>query len=354
MEAHVAAALKMSDYQQAAKLLKQWQATDPQNPMLRLFAAQLQERTNHLESAEKNYIKLLRQTPNGKIKAQARAGISRIQQQRKCEKIADLDQARQVEGGNALAVLAIAPPLPEQRDQAIGHFAKVWNLDTYSARLKVPTSGCRLYRVGPWGEIGYFAQALQPHTPTLKAKVSDVKAIQTVQICYFESLTPQPSVICKRPDGHLGKISFEWSEVTQRISGQLPIFEQVVDLGNWGRTVHKEKVQDYTQVVDLHLTSRKIVLRLCDRLYQYQQGISLTPQGELNSRIQWNQLLKHLNQSLKSLHQNQFSQFGQAALEFTPLLPPIPAHLDLDRRAPSDWDLAFHLYSSLYYLNSKS
>ncbi|PZO61257.1 MAG: cyclic nucleotide-binding protein [Phormidesmis priestleyi] len=354
MEAQVAAALEISDYQQAAKLLKQWRTTDPHSPMLRLYAAQLQERTNRLEAAEKNYAKLLKQTPSGKIMAQARAGITRIQQQQKSEKAAALSRAKQVEGGNELAILAIAPPSPEHRQQAIAHFAHVFNLDAYSARLKVPTSGCRLYRVGPWGEISYFAQSLQPHTPTLSGLVKDIKAIQTLQICYFEALTPSPIALFKNSDGQLGKISFEWSQVTQRVSGQLPIFEQVIDLGNWGRTVHKEKVQDYTQVLDLHLSGRKMILRLCDRLYHYQKGISLTDQSELNSRIQWNQLLMHLNQSLTGSHQNQFNHFGQAALEFIPLLPPIPAHLDLDRRAPSDWDLAFHLYSSLYYLKQQS
>ncbi len=354
MEAQVIAALAISDYKQVAKLLQQWQVSAPHNPLLRLYAAQLQEKTHRLEAAEKNYAKLLKQASSGKIMAQARAGIERIQQQRTSERAVALSHAKQAEGGNELAILAIASPSPEHRQQAIAHFANVFNLDAYSARLKVPTSGCRLYRAGPWGEICYFAQALQPHTPTLSAQVKDVKAIQIFQICYFEALTPQPSIICKNSEGQLGKISFEWSEVTQRVSGQLPIFEQVVDLGNWGKIIHKEKVQDYAQIVDLHLSDRKIVLRLCDRLYQYQKGISLTPPSELNSRIQWNQLLMRLNQSLKGLPQDQFSHFGQAALEFIPLLPPIAAHLDLDRRAPSDWDLAFHLYSSLYYLNKQS
>ncbi len=354
MEDQVIAALAISDYKQAAKLLQQWQAIAPHSPLLLLYAAQLQEKTQRLETAEKNYTQLLKQAPSSKIMAQARSGIERIQQQRTRERAAALNQAKQAEGGNELAILALAPPSPNHRQQAIAHFANVFNLDAYSARLKVPTSGCRLYRAGGWGEIGYFAQALQPYAPTLSAQVKDIKAIQIFQICYFEALMPQPSIICKSSKGQLGKISFEWSEINQRVSGQLPIFEQVVDLGNWGKTIHKEKVQDYAQIVDLHLSDRKIVLRLCDRLYQYPKGISLTPSIELNSRIQWNQLLMRLNQSFQGLHQNQFSHFGQAALEFIPLLPPIAAHLDLDRRAPSDWDLAFHLYSSLYYLNQQS
>ena len=356
MEAQVAAALESSDYKQATKLLKQWQAKEPQSPMLRLYAAQLQEQTNRLEAAEKNYLKLLKQTSSSRVMSQARAGIRRVQdgqkKQQAAQKAKELSQAKQ-EGGNEVAILAIASPAEPNRQQAIAGVAKVFNLDAYTARMKVPSSGFRIHRIGTWGEISYLAQALrQAQAPTLSAKLSGIKALQTFQVCYFEALEPQPTVICKNAAGQLGKISFDWSEVIRRVSGQLPVFEQVVDIGNWGRTVHKEKVQDYVQAVDLHLLGREIVLRVCDRLYQYQKGISLTKHNELNSRIQWNQLLAQLNQSISSPHHNDFIPFGHGALEFIPLLSPIHPNLDIDRRAPSHWDQAFHLYSSLCYFGS--
>lgn len=355
MEAQVAAALEASDYKQVTKLLKQWQTKEPQSPMLRLYAAQLQEQTNRLEAAEKNYLKLLKQTPSSKIMGQARAGIRRVQDSQKkqqaTQRAESLSRAKQ-QGGDEVAILAIASPLEPNRQQAIEGVAKVFNLDAYTARMKVPPSGFRIHRIGPWGEISYFVQALrQAQAPSLSAKLNDIKALQTFQVCYFEALDTQPTVICKNAAGQLGKISFDWSEVSRRVSGQLPVFEQVVDIGNWGKTVHKEKVQDYVQVVDLHLPGRKIVLRVCDRLYQYQKGISLTGRIELNSRIQWNQLLAQLNRSISSPHHNDFTRFGKGALEFVPLLPPIHPNIDIDRRAPSHWDQAFHLYSSLRYLS---
>ena len=353
MEAQVAAALEVSDYRQAARLLKQWQAKDPQNPMLRLYAAQLQEQTNRLGAAEKNYLKLLKQTPNSKIMSQARAGIQRVQdsqkQQQAMQKAEALSRAKQ-QGGDDVAILAIASPSKPNRQKTIEGVAKVFNLDAYTARMKVPPSGFRIYRIGAWGEISYIAQALgQAQVSTLSAKLNDIKALQTFQVCYFEALDPQPTVMCKNAAGQLGKISFDWSEVSRLVSGQLPVFEQVVDIGNWGRTVHKEKVQDYVQVVDLHLPGREIVVRVCDRLYQYQKSISLTERIELNSRIQWNRLLAQLNQSISGPHYSDFTRFGKGALEFIPLLSPIHPNLNVDRRAPSTWDQAFHLYSSLCY-----
>ena len=353
MEAQVAAALEVSDYQQVTRLLKQWQIDDPADPLLRLYAALLQERTNRLAAAEKNYLKLLKHSSNTKVVSQARAGLNRIQQQQKLQKAEALERARKMSGGDEVAILAVISPPPEGRQRAIAGLAQVFNLDPYTARLKLPSSGFRIYRVGPWGEVSYFAQLLkQAHTPALTAKVGEVKALQTFQICCFETFTPQPTVLCKNAAGQLGTISFDWAEVGQRVSGQLPIFEQVVDLGPWGKTVHKEKVQDYAQVVDFHLADRQIVLRLCDRLYQYQKGISLT-ENELNSRIQWNQLLAEFSQFIQAPHYRDFTRFGKSTLEFINLLPPIHPNLDIDRRAPSHWDPAFHLYSSLCYLSSR-
>jgi len=110
METQVKAAIASSDYKQASKLLKQWQTTDAQNPLLRLYAAQLQEQTNRLEAAEKNYTKLLQQSSNRKIMSQARAGIERIRQRQQAQKDTALEEARSVSGGQEGAILAIAAP----------------------------------------------------------------------------------------------------------------------------------------------------------------------------------------------------------------------------------------------------
>lgn len=351
METQVKAALAISDYRQASKLLKQWQQQDARNPLLRLYAAQLQEQTQRLESAEKNYKKLLQQSTHRKIITQARAGIERVHRLRQAQKQAELEKAHSVGGADETTVLAIASPPPKYKDQAIKKFAEVFDIDAYTARMKIPNEGFRIYRIGTWGDLHYFQQQLATgNAPAFCVKTKDIQSLQTFQVTHFEALSPQPAVICKNADKQLGKLSFDWSEVTKQVRGQLPIFEQVIDLGAMGRMIHKEKVQDYAQVVDLHLPGREIVLRVCDRLYQYKQGISLGDNNEINSRIRWNQLLAAVDEATDSLLMNDFARFGKGALEFINLLPAIHPNLDVDRRAPSDWDLAFHLYSSLCYL----
>ncbi|MEL6551915.1 MAG: tetratricopeptide repeat protein [Cyanobacteria bacterium J06621_11] len=355
METQVKAAIATQNYRQASQLLKQWQQSDAQNPLLRFYAAQLQEKTNRLEAAEKNYKKLLQQNAHRKIVSEARAGIARIHAKQKAEKAAALEKARAVSGAEEKAILAIAAPSDADRTDAIAGFAKIFNLDAYTARMKLPSTGFRIYRIGPWGELSYFQQQLaEANLVAFCSKVTAVKAIEVFQVTHFEALIPEPTVVCKNSAGQLGKISFDWKEVTQQVQGQLPIFEQVVDLGPRGRTVHKEKVQDYAQVVDLHLPGRKVVLRLCDRLYQYQKGIELSKTNEINSRILWNQLLSKLNTVTSIPHHSEFNRFGKSALEFINLLPIISPNLDIDRRSPSDWDVTFHLYSSLCYLQRDS
>ncbi len=351
METSIAAALEVRDFKQATLLLKQWHVKEPANPLLRLYAAKLQEQTNRLETAQKNYLTLLKHPGSTKVTSQARAGLQRIAAAQKAEAARALASAKAASGGTDLAILAIAS-LPQSgqlnaQQAAINSIAKVFNLDPYTARLKLPNSGFRIHRIGAWGEISYYAQHLA--APTFCTKISQIKSLQTFQVAYFEALLPSPTLICKNADGQLGKISFAPAEVSQVVSGQLPIFEQVVDLGNWGRTVHKEKVQDYVQVLDLHLPKRQIVLRLCDRIYQYHKGIALAQKAELNSRIQWNELRSQLTQAISGPHYSDFAKFGKSTLEFIPLLPAVSPNLNLDRRAPSNWDLAFHLYSSLCY-----
>ena len=355
MEAQIVAALEICDYKQVTQLLKQWQVSEPTNPLLRLYAAHLQEKTSRLEAAEKNYLKLLKQSPNSKVMGQARAGLQRVQKRQVEQKSQALEAARMTDGGDEPAILAIAAPSDAQRQQVIQGVSEVFSLDAYTARQKVPSAGFRLHRTGAWGDISYYCKALsKAKVPTLSAKISDIKSLQTFQICYFETLLPQPTVICKSNEGQLGKITFSWSEVSQRVMGQLPIFEQVVDLGPWGKTKHKEQVQDYAQVVDFHLPQRQIILRLCDRFYKYQQGVAIAPQPEINSRILWNQMLSQISSATNSPQPNEFTRFGKGALEFIKLLPAIESNLDIDRRAPSDWDIAFHLYSSLCYLNASA
>ncbi len=350
----VAAALAERNYRRAARLIKQWQQTSPKDPLLLWAVGQLQEAKQQWDAAEKTYLRLLKRVNSPKLMGQARSALKRIQQVREASRQEALSEARAVLGSDAPGVLAIGSP--DQPQRAAQGLAEVLRIDPYMARLQLPQRGLRLQRVGAIGEMQYYGEALEAiEIPAIWLTVENIKALQVFQVKHFRALSPQPMVVCQSPQGQLGSIQFDWSEVSQIVCGQLPIFEQVTEKGPWGKPKSKELVQDYAQVIDLQLHGRGIVLRSCDRSYEFAKSVPLVPnQTHLTStRIRWNSLLQRISGSTATTTQNGFTSFGQGALEMISLLPYIPSYLDLDRQAPSDWDAAFQIYSSLVFYQGR-
>jgi hypothetical protein len=359
----ITAAIAQKDYRQAAELIQKWQKASPKDPMMLLSIAKLQEASLQWDAAEKTYLKFLKQVNNPKLMSQAREGLKRIQQEREASRQAALEQAHATSDSQEPGLLLLEPSPAHDRAEQVQALADVFQMDPYVARMQLPARGLRLQRLGPIGELQFYGEALQQKgIAAFWVKANDIKAVQTFQVQYFEQLSPVPVVVCKSPSGQLGKIQFEWAEVVQQVLGQLPIFEEVADIGLWGKPVRKEQTQDYVQIIDLHFSQRKIILRICDRTYQFSQSAHLLnppTNGKrtikpLSTREQWNRLLESQQPHLTGPKHNGFKPFGQGALEFIDLLPYLNPYLDIDRRRPSHWDTAFHLYSTVLFLKSQS
>lgn len=346
----VTAALDAQDYRRATQLIKQWRKASPKDPLVLLSIGRLQEGTLQWDAAEKSYLTFLKRVNNPKLMGQARSGLKRVQQAREASRQEKLDEATAVLGSEAPGLLVIMPP--EDTKQAAMGLAEVLRIDPYMARLQLPKRGLRLQRTGSIGEMKYYGEALQAvGVPTHWATIDELKAVQVFETKHFRSLSPQTIVVCQSPTGQMGSIQFDWSEVTQIVRAQLPVFEEVTDKTGWGKTKRKELVQDYAQVIDLHIHGRKIILRMCDRTYEFRNSVALVPdQTNLTStRIRWNGLLEYINRATNCPVQEDFTNFGQGALEMIPLMPYIKVYLDLNRRKPSDWDTAFQIYSTLLF-----
>jgi hypothetical protein len=344
----VTAALDSQDYRRATQLIKQWRKTAPKDPLMLLSVGRLQEGT--LQWAEKTYLTFLKRVNNPKLMGQARAGLKRVQQAREAVRQEALDEAKAVLGSEEPGLLVIMPP--EDAKQAAVGLAEVLRIDPYMARLQLPKRGLRLQRTGAIGEMQYYGQALQDAgIPTTWSTIDELKTVDVFQIKHFRAIAPQPMVVCQSPSGQMGSLQFEWSEVTQIVRAQLPIFEQVNDKGPWGKPQRKEQVQEYAQVIDLHVHGRKIILRVCDRTYEFRNSVALVPdQTNLTStRIRWNGLMQHITRGTDCPFMEDFTNFGQGALEMIPLLPYMPIYLDLNRRKASDWDTAFQIYTTLLF-----
>ena len=346
----VTAALDAQDYRRAKQLIKQWRKAAPKDPWMLLSIGRLQEGTLQWDAAEKTYLTFLKRVNNPKLMGQARAGLKRVLQAREAHRQEALDEANAVLGSDEPGLLALMPP--DNAQQAAMELAKILRIDPYMARLQLPKQGLRLQRTGPIGEMQYYGEALQAvGIPALWSTVEALKTVQVFQVKHFQAVSPQPVVTCQSPTGQMGSIQFDWSEVTQIVRAQLPMFEQITEKGPWGKKQSKEQVLDYVQILDLHIHGRKIILRSCDRTYEFRNSVSLVP-NETNltsTRIRWNGLLQTINRSTQCPTLEDFTNFGQGALDMISLLPYLPTYLDLNRRKPSDWDTAFQIYTTLRF-----
>jgi hypothetical protein len=355
------AAFDRQDYKTAVALLKQLQQQSPESPWVKLYGAKLREVSGKLTAAATLYRQLLQETTHPKVMAQARQGLQRVnelvkaqQEQQKEEQIAAATANGTDAGSGFLILDAVAP---EQRQASAQRFAQIMSLDAYTARLLLPSRGWRLYRVGSMGELQFYNQALtQAEIPAFCVALKTIQAVRVFRVQYIEAVSPQVTVICENDAGQLGSLSFDWTEIQQRVEGRLPIFEEVVDLNVRNQLTRKEKTQDYAQVIDLHLTHRGVILRLGDWSYQFQQGVvfDASQDGELSNvqstnRIRWNQLLGFLDDQLAAVPVwVEFFQFAETALDPLSLVN-LKSQIDLFRKAPSKWDQAFQLYSSLVF-----
>ncbi|WP_199248768.1 tol-pal system YbgF family protein [[Phormidium] sp. ETS-05] len=364
----VAAALERRDYREAAQLLKALMADDPRNPWVQFYVGRLYEETNKLEAAAKVYRKLLQQATQPKVLGQARQGLERLDAREKERRMQAIASATQDPKQRQPGVLVLEPINPDSKTEAAQRFAKIVQLQPYSARLLLPTRTWRLYRTGPIGELRVLVSELrQAEIPAFCSTIEAIESLPVFRIQYFHSLSPTPTVICQNPANQLGKLPFQWQEVTQIVEAILPIFKPVaVQNHRRTRTSYKEKTSDYIGICDLHLPGRNCILRLCQETYQFHQGADFSPLvatavkggnnkiDSLSSNLKWQTLIKFLKDKIPhAAIFSDFTPFAETALTHSEMLSRITPHIELLRYLNSDWEPAFQLYSSLVLLRPK-
>ena len=346
----VAIAFEQKDYQTAAKLLKQLLVQSPEDPWVQFYLGRLHEVSGKRQDAEKVYRQLLRDTRNNRIVTLARQGLRRLQEMEIEERQRAISQATAQASDTELGVLVLESLSNELKTEASRKFAQIMQLDPYTARLVLPSRGWRLYRTGQVGELKFYGKQLQQAgIPCFWATIAQIQQIQVYQVKYFKESTPKATVVCCNETNQLGFLTFDWSEVTARVVGLLPIFEEVVDRDVRGKLERKTHTQDYAQFCDLHIPGRRCILRLYDNGYEFQQGLKIIPQASQNTiRINWNTLSSWINQQLPQVQiWSDFTSFADTTLDQTEMLGHIKPHINLFRKEQTNWDSAFHLYSGL-------
>ncbi len=350
----IATAFERKDYHTAAKLLKQLLKETPENPWVQFYLGQLHQVSGKRQEAEKIYRQLLQTTTNTKIVNQARQGLQRLQEIDQEERQRAISQATSEPSHAEPGVLVLEPLATELKTIAAPKFAQIMQLDPYTARLVLPSRGWRLYRTGQIGELQFYGQQLQQAgVPCFWTTIAAIQQIQVFQVKHFSASDPKPTVVCRNRENQLGSLTFDWSEITARVVGLLPIFEQVIDVDSSRKLTRKTKTQDYAQFCDLHLPSRNSILRLYDHGYEFQKGVEIAVQASQNTiTINWQSLVKWISPQIPQVKTwSNFTPFAQTALDHTEMLGNIQSYIHLFRREKTNWDPAFHLYSGLVFMN---
>ena len=363
-----AAALNRRDYKTAANLIAALLADRPDDRQVQLYAAQLAEATAALAQALKIYRSLLQHAVNPKIMAEARQGIHRIEQLEQLDRANERAVAKASGEDNTEPGLLILEPMSSEHKQSVvPKFATIMNLDPYSARLQLPSRGWRLYRLGQMGELAYYRDRLQQaQIPCFCVSQQDTQQMYVFQVRHFQSFHPQATIVCTDDRAEQRTLTFDWSEVTQIVTGMLPIFEEVFEIDSRNRTYRKPQILDYIHIYDLQLRDRRSCLRLCSQTYDFselKQSIGQnrdlldrdlhpssvnTPPLPLTSRDNWKNTIAQIHERVLTVPtQSSFAPFAETAIGYPELIGRIDPHLELLRRADSPWDRAFHLYSAL-------
>lgn len=361
----IAAAFDRQDYQTAAQLLKTFLKQSPQDPWGQFYRARLYEVSGRLDEAKATYQQILRTVTHPKVISHARIGIQQIQAQESAQREQEIAAAKADPSNSEAGVLILEAIPPAARTEAAQALARIMQIDAYTARLHLPNSGWRLYRLGAIGELQLYGQQLRAaNIPAFWAKEREMQQLPVFEVQYFLDYDPQAIVVCHNEQGQLGSLTFDWSEVSQRVEGMLPIFERVVDttLREGIQRQRKEQTQDYVRICDLHLPKRHCILRICDWRYHFEQGIQLALSktetigaDQAIKRLFWNRLIEFLNHQLpqKPLWSN-FTTFGETAIDYPLLLNRFPPKIHFYGQEETAWNSAFHLYSCLAFVQARS
>ncbi|MCC5896631.1 MAG: tetratricopeptide repeat protein [Phormidium sp. GEM2.Bin31] len=358
------AAIETGDYRTASRHLKVLYRTMPENPWVKFYIARLYEESQRLDEAESAYRVLLRDCTSPKIINQARQGLQRLDEKQRLKREKAIADAKAQSDPSEAGVLVLEATPKERRKQAAQHLARIVEIDAYAARLMLQVRGWRLYRTGPLAELEVYEQELQAaNIAAFSVSLNAISQLNVLRVDYVKSLTPKPVLICRDRDNRQGQFSFDWSDVRQQIRGGIPWFINAVSYDISRRTKdqikRKPETQDFVQMCDLHLPKRGVILRFCDRSYDFEQGVVFAPEqqqkiGKLRAatlRINWNGILKVFDHHLtEALLWSDFSQFAETAIDFHFLMEGIDPYVDIERPQASHWDPAFQLYSGAAWI----
>ena len=362
----IAEAIKTQQFEVADQLLQEFKVDRLENPWVGFYEARIAEARGDFVTAKESYQKLLPLANNPRLIAKLRQGLERLaqqlekqQQQEQTEQKLALEKIKAASTKHELGIFVLESIPQELKQTAAVKFAQIMQTDPYSARLQLPSRSWRLYRTGAIDELRFYVEKLQAaDVPCFCVPVTQLLELTVKPVFYLSEISPRVTAIYRVNPDEEGIFDFSWSEVSQRVEGLLPIFEECVEVNARGKIERKTKILDYARICDLHLPDRRMIIRFCDQIYEFNEGISLISphlqrEKDNTSQEKWSYLINVFREKMSNKPSwTEFNPFAENAIDFKELLKLIDPHIYFMRREESDWDRAFHLYSSLIFYKS--
>lgn len=352
----IAAAIEAGDFQKAKSLMANL-SPHAENPWWRYYQALIVEKEGDLELAERQYRQILKDSVfcEARLLKNIRDALERILQAQQTLEEEKKREFQAIENREELAVLILEAVTPEEKQNLAPVLAKIMRLDTYTARLQIPTRSWRLFKTGSLGDLSYYQFRLQQEgIPCFCHPVSVVNSIPVSRVVYMEESTNNSfqATVIEGEEEVEREVNFAWDKISNIVLGLLPIFELTTHVDSRIQIQKKISTLDYANLCDLHLVQENRILRLSDNSYEFSRGIQLTEASKTNQE-KWRNLVRYIKEKTPCAKiWNEFTPFGEGAVNFPEMLKQITPHIDIFRREESVWDEAFQLYSGLIFLQT--
>ncbi len=362
----IAIAIDQENYHKAKELIANLPPEEDNLLWSNYYYALIEEKENKLAQAEQKYRQVLKDSifPNPQIITKVRDGLERIKviqtaekkkkdQQFKEDKKIKLEQFRQQENGQDLAVLVLLPLTLEYKNQVAPQFAKILEVDLYTAKLQLPTRNPRLCKTGYYGDLNYYrTEFINASIPCFCYPIRTINQTKVYQVKYIKEINDTITIVYDQDTEKDLLLEVELNEIYSRVSAIVPLFEMSLHTDNRGKLKRKKTTLDYLQFYDLHLNQQQIILRFSDQFYQFQEGINTVSEDKTNQK-KWHNLVKLIDEKLSNVPlSSDFTPFTEGAIHFPEMLKQIKSHINLFRKEETLWDEAFQLYSSLILLHT--
>jgi Tetratricopeptide repeat len=357
--------LGSKDLVAAANTLKQFRETNPNAPEVQIASANFYKVTGKTEQAEKIYRDILKSTAQTGLLAQARKGLKEIEDANLQQHQDGIARAISQVDGEDMGFLAIHPIAPDRKLEVATQLADIFRIDRYTAKVQIPSRNLKVLRIGRLGEMQFYGEKLiASGIPALWTSLKAIATIDVHTVSYFELNPDTGEILAVCTDGNAvkhsdrvasQKISFNWSDVNQRVHGLLPTFGEIVTVDAKHQLTRKEDVLDLVHICDLHLPSKNCILRFHDDLYAFDRGIQPEVTQMLEHiapsvRERWSSLMAWLTMSMpQTAAKDDFNAFAEMFLAYPDFLKELDHKVDLFRTKESLWDNCFQLYSGMIF-----